>query len=292
MINRNVFVVTNILTLACLGSLALDAHAEGRATSSFRYPEAAPGKRVDTHQGLLEYVISNVGDEPIYIQNEMHPITSKTSARLMGDSLSVVAPDGTEAPYQGSTVTLRNRGPLPSTRIAPGETKVYLLDIQKSYIIQPGVPYIVSLKNGGIFTVPSVGKQSAVRTYDSNVATVLIDEGHYIRPRTKEEIIEYQRAPRHSGYAKRKALHSPQPLAAPRRRNALLMPRVRVRTLPSTGSTQCPTPITTSMTAAAITCRALSARLAGHGGSGFTSHRSISFRGRIPATSTPRQGFS
>lgn len=209
MINRNVFIVANILTLACLGSLALDAHAEGRATSSFRYPEAAPGKRVDTHQGLLEYVISNVGDEPIYIQNEMHPITSKSSARLMGDSLSVVAPDGTEAPYQGSTVTLRNRGPLPSTPIAPGETKVYLLDIQKSYIIQPGVPYIVSLKNGGIFTVPSVGKQSAVRAYDSNVATVLIDERHYIRPRTKEEIIEYQRA------IKAQRLREAQSLAQP-----------------------------------------------------------------------------
>lgn len=193
MIARNVFAVANVLTLACLGSLALDAHAEGRASSSFRYPEALPGKRVDTHQGLLEYVITNTGDEPIYIQNELHPITSQSSTRLIGDSLSVVAPDGTEARYQGSTVTLRTRGPMPATAILPGETKVYLVDIQKNYIIQPGVPYTVTLKSGGTFATKSAYDGSAIRTYDTGMVKIEIDQDHYIRPMNKEEILEYQR---------------------------------------------------------------------------------------------------
>lgn len=192
--NRNAFVLANLLAMTCLGTAGLDAHAEGRARSSFRYPEVAPEKRVDSRQGLLEYVISNVGDEPIYIQNELHPITSQGSTRLMGDSLSVVAPDGTEARYQGSFVSLVHKGPLPSTAIQPGETRVYLVDIQKSYIIKPGVRYKVGLKSGGIISLKSTGGHWDIRAYESEDTSILIDQQHYIRPKAKEEIIEYQRS--------------------------------------------------------------------------------------------------
>lgn len=279
--NRNMFVVVS-LAVASLGASVFDVHAEGRATSHFRYPEVSPGKRLDNHQGLLEYVISNVGDEPIYIQSELQPITSKSSTRLIGDSLSVLGSDGTEARYQGSFVSLARKGAMPMTAIHPGETRVYLIDIQKSYVIEPGRSYKVGLKSGGIFAVQSQSKTASgderwdVRAYQNEDVSIWIDPQHYIRPKTKEEIIEHQKSLMQQRLNESQAVTQPAVTTC----SNPMVQRFQEAKGQAVGRRSAawkfPMRTTTFMTPSEVMWRALSAHNAGQGGSRRTNRPSMS----------------
>ena len=149
--------------------LATNVHAEGRLEIELRYPAGLSDRRSDGGTGAIEVVLRNSGDRPVGVSPRELPFVNR-EGRLTHDFFKV-DDGGGRVGYRGIYVEYSTGDPESYVELTPGQAKVYPVDLVKSYAVEAGGIYDVSVAQPVNYLSGSIGRRSVG---DGNASSSLL----------------------------------------------------------------------------------------------------------------------